>query len=154
MGFGTQRKFEVAEGKPLEENKNNNNNNKISLRMVSNQGLKTRPHWWKRGGGGNSHNYTSPSVLPLWTMKSKLTTYICCILRSRLPRRSFESRFGFEAWQPLQYVVKFLLLADNMDESAIQIEKCVIWKCYCSLKQIKIHLLTHSSLHSSLPSVV
>ena len=31
-------KFEVPEGKPLEENTNNNNNNKISLRMVSNPG--------------------------------------------------------------------------------------------------------------------
>ena len=85
--------------------------------------------------GGDSHNYTSPSAPPLWAMKSKLTTYICCILRSGLPRRSYDSRFGFEAWQPLQYIVKFLLLADNMDEGAIQIEKCVIWKCYCSLKQ-------------------
>ena len=36
MGFGKQMKFEVPEGKPLEENKNNNNNNKIRLRLVSN----------------------------------------------------------------------------------------------------------------------
>ena len=85
-------KFEVPEGKPLEENKNNNNNNKISLPMVSNPGLKTRPHWWKVGT-----LTTTPAPVLLWAMKSKLTTYICCILRNGLPRQSYETSFGFEA---------------------------------------------------------
>ena len=95
-------------------------------------------------------------------MKSKITIYrayleVYCLDRIQI---NYKTSFGLEAWQQLQSVEKddgtqslnFLHHANNADEGARQIEKCVIWKVIAHWT--KIYLLTHNNSNSGLLSAI